>query len=124
MYPGSGYTVVILTNIDDDPNAIAYKIREWLMQGDGQQDRAPEAAPDLRTEVSVSPGSTVGAPVSITVTLTNTGGTAHAAIVDLEVLDANGAKVNQQVTEGQKLEGGRTRVGALPDAAAAPPRGR
>lgn len=110
MYPGSGYTVVILTNIDDDPNAIAYKIREWLMQGDGQQDRAPEAAPDLRTEVSVSPGSTVGAPVSITVTLTNTGGTAHAAIVDLEVLDANGAKVNQQVTEGQKLEGGRTRV--------------
>jgi len=33
MYPDLGYTVVILTNIDSDPNAIAYKLREWLTQG-------------------------------------------------------------------------------------------
>jgi CubicO group peptidase (beta-lactamase class C family) len=110
MYPGSGYTVAILTNIDDDPNAIAYKIREWLLQGDEQLGHEPDAAPDLHAAVSISPGSTVGAPVSITVTLTNTGGTAHAAIVDLEVLDADGSKVNQQVTEGQKLDGGLARV--------------
>lgn len=33
MYPDSGYTVVILSNYDDDPTAIAYKLREWLTQG-------------------------------------------------------------------------------------------
>jgi CubicO group peptidase (beta-lactamase class C family) len=33
MYPDLGYTVVILTNIDSDPNGIAYKLREWLTQG-------------------------------------------------------------------------------------------
>jgi CubicO group peptidase (beta-lactamase class C family) len=33
MYPDLGYTVVILTNIDSDPNAIAFRLREWLTQG-------------------------------------------------------------------------------------------
>lgn len=33
MYPDLGYTVVILNNIDSDPNAIAFKLREWLTQG-------------------------------------------------------------------------------------------
>jgi CubicO group peptidase (beta-lactamase class C family) len=33
MYPDLGYTVVILNNIDSDPNSIAYKLREWLTQG-------------------------------------------------------------------------------------------
>lgn len=33
MYPDDGYTVVVLTNIDDDPNPIAYQLREWLTQG-------------------------------------------------------------------------------------------
>lgn len=33
IYPDLGYTVVILTNIDDSPRPIAYKIREWLIQG-------------------------------------------------------------------------------------------
>jgi CubicO group peptidase (beta-lactamase class C family) len=33
MYPELGYTVVILNNIDSDPNSIAYKLREWLTQG-------------------------------------------------------------------------------------------
>jgi hypothetical protein len=28
MYPDLGYTVVILTNIDDEPRPIAYKLRE------------------------------------------------------------------------------------------------
>ncbi len=33
MYPDAGYTVVVLTNIDDDPNPVAYQFREWLTQG-------------------------------------------------------------------------------------------
>jgi len=33
MYPDLGYTVVILTNYDDSPRIIAYKLREWLAQG-------------------------------------------------------------------------------------------
>lgn len=33
MYPDLGYTVVILSNYDDEPEAIAYKLREWLTQG-------------------------------------------------------------------------------------------
>lgn len=33
MYPELGYTVVILNNIDSDPNAVAFKLREWLTQG-------------------------------------------------------------------------------------------
>lgn len=33
MYPDLGYTVVVLSNYDDDPAAIAYRLREWLTQG-------------------------------------------------------------------------------------------
>lgn len=33
IYPELGCTVVVLTNIDDDPNPIAYQFREWLTQG-------------------------------------------------------------------------------------------
>jgi CubicO group peptidase (beta-lactamase class C family) len=33
MYPDLGYTVVILSNIDSDPNAIAFRLREWLTAG-------------------------------------------------------------------------------------------
>ena len=36
-YPDLGYTVVILTNIDSDPNAVAFKLREWLTQGGGPE---------------------------------------------------------------------------------------
>jgi D-alanyl-D-alanine carboxypeptidase len=33
MYPDLGYTIVILTNIDDEPSSISRKFREWLLQG-------------------------------------------------------------------------------------------
>jgi hypothetical protein len=32
-YPDLGYTVVILNNIDSDPNSLAYRLREWIAQG-------------------------------------------------------------------------------------------
>lgn len=33
MYPDLGYTVVILSNYDNDPQEIAFKLREWITQG-------------------------------------------------------------------------------------------
>lgn len=36
IYPDLGYTVVVLSNYDDDPAAIAYKLREWLTQGNSK----------------------------------------------------------------------------------------
>jgi len=36
MYPDLGYTVVILTNIDSDPNELAFRLREWLTAGRGR----------------------------------------------------------------------------------------
>jgi CubicO group peptidase (beta-lactamase class C family) len=33
MYPDLGYTVVILSNIDCDPNVLAFRLREWLTAG-------------------------------------------------------------------------------------------
>jgi CubicO group peptidase (beta-lactamase class C family) len=44
MYPDLGYTVVILSNIDSDPNAIAFRLREWLTAG-----RAAGQAPVARS---------------------------------------------------------------------------
>ena len=110
FYPDLGYTVVILSNIDDDPTAIAYKLREWLTQGPSNANVAVEPAPDLKTDLSVTGHEVVGSPLAVGITVTNKGGTAHAAIVDMEVVDAQGNKVNQQVTEGQRLTGGETRT--------------
>lgn len=109
FYPELGYTVVILSNIDNDPTAIAYKLREWLTQSPLNAASPPERPPELKSAVSVTGSEAVGSPVAISVTVTNTGGTAHAAIVDMEVMDAQGNKVDQQVTEGQKLPGGASR---------------
>lgn len=33
MYPDLGYTVVILSNIDSEPNVLAFRLREWLTAG-------------------------------------------------------------------------------------------
>ena len=110
FYPDLGYTVVILSNIDDDPTAIAYKLREWLTQGPSNASAAVEPAPDLKTDLSVTGHEVVGSPLAVGITVTNKGGTAHAAIVDMEVVDAQGNKVNQQVREGQRLTGGETRT--------------
>ena len=34
-HPDLGYTVVILNNIDSDTNSLAFRLREWLTQGNG-----------------------------------------------------------------------------------------
>lgn len=109
FYPDLGYTVVILSNIDDDPTAIAYKLREWLTQRPFNASPVAEPAPELKPGLAMTGNGAVGSPMALTVTVMNTGGTAHAAIVDMEIIDAKGGKVDQQVTEGQKLSGGETR---------------
>jgi len=110
IYPELGYTVVILSNIDDDPTAIAYKLREWLTQGPENVPPQTEALPAFDLKATVGGQKAVGSPLTIGVRIANHGGTAHAGIVDMEVVDAAGNKVDQQVTEGQKLEGGGTRL--------------
>jgi CubicO group peptidase (beta-lactamase class C family) len=110
IYPDLGYTVVILTNIDDDPTAIAYKLREWLTQGPANFAPMAEAPPSFNIKTSIKGAETAGAPLAIGIEVTNRGGTSHAGIVDMEILDAKGNKINQQVTEGQKLETGERRL--------------
>ena len=105
FYPDLGYTVVILSNIDDDPTAIAYKLREWLTQSPLNTASPAERPPELKSAVSVTGTGAVGSPMAISVAVSNAGGTAHAAIVDMEIIDAQGNKVDQRVIEGQKLPG-------------------
>jgi CubicO group peptidase (beta-lactamase class C family) len=111
MYPEMGYTVVVLSNYDDDPAAIANKLREWLTQGTAQERPASPAPPALTLSAGVSSSTvTAGSPITITVTVQNSGGTAHASVIDMEIKDAKGAKTNQQFALGQKIEAGQTRT--------------
>jgi CubicO group peptidase (beta-lactamase class C family) len=114
MYPEKGYTVVVLSNYDDDPNAIANKISEWLLQGNlqgGSKEKALSPVPPaltLTAEVS-SLNVAKGNPLTITVTVKNSGGTSHAGVIDMEIKDGSGATAYQQFTMGQKVEAGQTR---------------
>ena len=111
MYPELGYTVVILSNYDDDPASIAYKLREWLTQGVTTTMPEPSKPPALALTATISATAVLkGSPVAITLTVKNSGGTAHAIILDTEVKDATGAKANQQYTMGQKIPPGQTRA--------------
>lgn len=111
MYPTLGYTVAILSNYDDDPTAIAFKLREWLTQGVTTPKTQPESVPQLNLSATVSASSvTTGSPIIITVRVQNGGGTAHASVIDMEVKDAQGAKAHQQFTLGQKVEAGQSRT--------------
>jgi CubicO group peptidase (beta-lactamase class C family) len=72
MYPELGYTVVILSNYDSDPAAIANKLREWLTQSPSNEIPTP---PSFILAASVSPETVApGEPVKIVVTVKNTGG--------------------------------------------------
>jgi len=111
MLPEQGYTIVVLSNYDDDPNAIADKICEWLLQGTSRaQAPPPPAAPALSVAAALSGTEvTAGSPITITLTVQNSGGTSHAGVIDMEIKDSSGSKANQQFTMGQKIEAGQTR---------------
>jgi len=104
LFPELGYSVVVLSNIDDDPTAIAYKLREWLTQGASNEVPAETPPLDLKAEVSVAATGVVGTPITVTVTVRNDGGTAHASVVNMEIHDLNGAKADQQFNMDQKIE--------------------
>jgi CubicO group peptidase (beta-lactamase class C family) len=102
MVPGQGATVVILSNYDSNPAAIANKLHEWLTQGPVNVIPVP---PEFRTAVGLSPKlGTPGQPVTIVVTVANSGGLSRGTLIDCEVRDATGAKVHQQFAEGQRIE--------------------
>ncbi len=65
----------------------------------------------LASTVSVSsPKAVVGQPITITVSVANSGGAAHSSIVDMEVKDAAGAKIFQRFSAGQRLSGQKNRI--------------
>lgn len=51
-----------------------------------------------------------GKPILITITARNSGGTLYGGIVDLEIMDATGARVEQQFRADQLFLGGQTRT--------------
>jgi CubicO group peptidase (beta-lactamase class C family) len=111
MFPELGYTVVILSNYDDDPAVIANKLREWLTQGTSEEKNAIPTTPTLAIAAEISSSAiTKGNPMTIMVTVKNSGGTAHASVIDMEIKDASGAKVNQQFTMGQRIGPSQTRT--------------
>jgi CubicO group peptidase (beta-lactamase class C family) len=108
MYPDAGYTVVILSNYDSNPSAIANKLREWLTQNPSNEVPTP---PSFTLSVRVSPEEAApGRPVTVTVTVKNTGGEAEDKIVDTEIRDDSGAKADQQFSPGQRLAPGETKT--------------
>lgn len=113
LYPELGYTVVILSNIDNEPALIANRLREWLTQGTAPTDETNRSSRPSLLMVAADASShrtVIGRPITITVTVKNSGGTAHASIVDMEIKDAKGEKANQQYTMGQRIEADRTRT--------------
>ena len=107
MYPDLGYTVVILSNYDSDPVALANKLREWLTQSPSNE---VPTQPSFALTVGVSPEEAApGRPLKMTVTVKNTGGEAEDMIVDMEVKDASDAKAEQQFSPGQNFARGETK---------------
>jgi len=104
IFPELGYSVAILSNYDDDPGSIDYKIREWLTQGKPAPSSDPSGPPLVTVEVNSSTqNGNGGQPITFQLAVTNSGGTAHAATVDLEVKHPSSARVFQRFTADQKL---------------------
>lgn len=108
FYPDLGYAVVILSNYDSDPVAIANKLREWLTQSPSNAIPTP---PAFTLTAAVAPETAAaGVPVKIVVTVKNAGGEAEEKLVDVEIKDASGAKAEQQFTPGQGFGAGEAKT--------------
>lgn len=109
--PELGYSIVILSNYDDDPISIDYKVREWLTQRPDMPRPIMERAPAVSVVARPSSDTAmVGERVTIEVEASNLGGTAHAAIVDMEIKDSAGAKIFQRFTCDQKISSGKAKT--------------
>lgn len=103
MVPAEGLAIVVLSNVDTEPELIVNKLREWLAPKPSPSS-PPPAAPELALSVRVAeapPAS--GGPATIDVQVSNQGGTAHAVLVDLEIKDEAGHKVEQQFVADQRI---------------------
>lgn len=105
-----GYAIVVLSNVDIEPGPIAYKIREWLLQGDVSPIPSEMGDVDLAVRVRAPESASVGQRVTIDVEVENLGSTLHAAVIDFEVMDAAGGKAHQQFVLDQPLPAGSTRI--------------
>lgn len=102
MLPDLGATIVILSNYDTEPQAIANKCRELLAQSTTNFVPVP---PRFKISAEISPKSPkIGQAVTITVSVTNSGGLGRNSLVDIEVKDSNQTKVYQCFKEGQRFE--------------------
>ncbi|MGM9486163.1 serine hydrolase [Ideonella sp. YS5] len=111
MVPAEGLTIVVLSNVDSEPAIIANKLREWLSPKDAAVLPASSKPPDLvlsMTQVEATTSARTGTTLEVQVS--NRGGTAHAALVDVEIKDQAGRKVEQQIVADQRLGAGQTRI--------------
>ena len=110
MYPGTGVTVVVLSNYDDDPTGIADKMREWLTQGvvpaKAREDSTPPEV-KVRAELS-STQLRVGELVTIHITVDNTGGDLRAGLVNLDIKASDGGKAGQRIAMDRRIRHSET----------------
>jgi CubicO group peptidase (beta-lactamase class C family) len=111
MVPAEGLTIVVLANVDTEPELVANKLREWLSPA--QPAAVAEAAAPPELILSVRPAQAAvgaGQEAAIELQVANRGGTAHAVVVDLEIKDEAGRKVEQQFVADQRLGASQTRA--------------
>jgi CubicO group peptidase (beta-lactamase class C family) len=110
MIPAEGLTMVVLANVDTQPELIAYKLREWLSPRNQSTSPSAPRPPDFA--LTIAPAETIAfanTDTAIELQVSNHGGTAHAALVDLEIKNENGQKVEQQIVADQRLDGAKTK---------------
>jgi hypothetical protein len=110
MFPDDDTTVVVLSNIDTEPELITNKLREWL-----SAQRSPRAPPHASPVLTLSlrpaqANAAVGDELAFELVVSNAGGTAHASVIDFEVKDASGRKVGQHIVADQKLGASQSRT--------------
>ena len=111
MVPAEELTVVVLANVDTEPELVVNKLREWLSPANPTEPPARALPPAL--VLSIQPAlatGTAGTDIAIELAVSNRGGTAHAAVVDLEIRDEAGRKVEQQFFAGQRLGASQSRT--------------
>jgi len=110
MYPDEGIAVVVLSNIDTEPELITNKLREWLSPR-GPSLAPMSAPPKLTLSVRGPRAITASASeLAFELVVSNAGGAAHATVVDFEIKDEAGRKVEQQFVADQKLEALQSRT--------------
>ena len=103
MVPAEGLTIVVLSNVDSEPELVVNKLREWLAPA-GTPGEPPPAPPKLALSVRVAETpAAAGGQAVVDLQVSNGGGTAHAVVVDLEIRDEAGRQVEQQFVADQRI---------------------